>query len=149
MSLQKVLCLISTTQLWHHGKCLGCDRKRLLWRQKLWKMKYPIAALILSVNWFSIRYGILRFSYFGSKIINILSFRRHLQRNRIVLALKKMEELPNFSRAFHSYLQDKARSEANGIVQNKDKPRKNFTLDDVKCFSYSDQLRKYVKVKPQ
>ena len=59
-----------------------------------------------------------------------------------------MKPLTNFPAAFQSFVQEETRQEAQGILEDKDSPRTCFTLDDMRNFSYAEQLQKFKKTNP-
>lgn len=75
-------------------------------------------------------------------------FRDQLIKNRPERALRTMKSFPNFASAFHGFVQDEARKEAEGILSEKDPPCSAFTLDTVRKFSYKEQLAKLQRTTP-
>ena len=76
-----------------------------------------------------------------------------IARNKIVnqhpdRALRTMKNLSNFRPALQAFVQEESRLEAANILKHKDPPRTSFTLDMVKNFSYSEQLRKFQVTNP-
>ena len=59
-----------------------------------------------------------------------------------------MKSLPNFDLHLHSFIQDEARREAAGILNEKETPRNKFNLENLRKFSYKDQLDKFQRTNP-
>ena len=59
-----------------------------------------------------------------------------------------MKLLSNFEPAFQSFVQEESRLEAQQILEGKDSPRSSFKLEDLRNFSYSDQLIKFQRTNP-
>ena len=81
-------------------------------------------------------------------IIKSLNYRDQIIKNRPERALRTMKSLPNFTAAFHNFVQDEAHKEAEGILTEKDPSRKNFTLDSLRKFTYKEQLTKLQRTSP-
>ena len=58
-----------------------------------------------------------------------------------------MKSFSNFSSAFHNFVLDEARREAQTISE-KDPPRSAFTLETLRQFTYKDQLIKLQESSP-
>ena len=58
-----------------------------------------------------------------------------------------MKSFPNFTSAFHNFVLDEARREAQTISE-KDPPRSAFTLETLRQFTYKDQLIKLQESSP-
>ena len=59
-----------------------------------------------------------------------------------------MRPLPGFSAALVDFVQEEAFHEADGILKNKDPPVKEFSLDSLENFSYTEQLAKLQRTNP-
>ena len=59
-----------------------------------------------------------------------------------------MKSFPNFESELHSFIQDEARREATAVLSEKDPPRTQFTLQNLREFSYEDQLDKFQRTNP-
>ena len=75
-------------------------------------------------------------------------FRDQLLRNRIDRVLRSLKSYPNFEAAFHGFVQDEARREADNIVGEKDSARQEFNLETLRKFSYKAQLQKFQQTSP-
>ena len=59
-----------------------------------------------------------------------------------------MKPLPGFSSALARFVQNEAYHEASNILENKDPPVKEFTLDSLQQFNYKEQLSKLEHTNP-
>ena len=59
-----------------------------------------------------------------------------------------MKDLAEFPTEFLAFVHEEARKEAQGIVKEKDLPRSSFSLNDLRDFSYKDQLLKFQRTNP-
>ena len=62
--------------------------------------------------------------------------------------MRTMKALSSFPAEFQAFVHEEARREAQGILQEKDNPRASFTLQDMKNFSYTEQLAKFQRTNP-
>ena len=63
-------------------------------------------------------------------------------------ALRSMRTLPGFNSALVNFVQDEAYREGGGILAEKDAPRKDFTIENLRNFSYKEQLGKLQRTNP-
>ena len=59
-----------------------------------------------------------------------------------------MKSLPSFPEEFLVFVQEEARLQAQGILEDKDNPRTSFTLTNMLDFSYNEQLKKFQQTNP-
>ena len=59
-----------------------------------------------------------------------------------------MKELPGFTRDFRQFVREECRTEANLILEQKDPPLREFSMESVKNFSYLSSLAKLECVVP-
>ena len=59
-----------------------------------------------------------------------------------------MRDLPNFDKALQSFVQEQAKKDADKVLDEKDPPRAQFTLENIKDFSYKNELDKLQKNYP-
>ena len=59
-----------------------------------------------------------------------------------------MKDLPDFDTALQSFVQEEARKEANSVISEKDSPKSQFTLENLRKFSYKGELDKFQKTNP-
>jgi hypothetical protein len=62
--------------------------------------------------------------------------------------LRSLKSFPSFQTAFHSFVQEEARSEAENVLKDKDDARSEFNLDNLRKFSYKEQLVKFQRTNP-
>ena len=53
-----------------------------------------------------------------------------------------MKLLPRFRSVFIDFVQEEAYNEAGDILDEKDPPRKEFRIEDLRNFTYKEQLNK-------
>ena len=68
---------------------------------------------------------------------------RHVQR-----ALRSMKSLSNFETELQAFIQEESRSQAERILEDKDPAKSSFTLENLRKFSYKEQLQKFQKTNP-
>ena len=76
------------------------------------------------------------------------SSRDQLLRTRIIRALRTMKSFPNFDSELHLFIQEEARREASGVLKEKDVSKQGFNLENLRKFSYKDQLDKFQRTNP-
>ena len=59
-----------------------------------------------------------------------------------------MKSLPNFPSALVAFVQEESRLQAEAVVDQKDPSRTTFSLDNLREFSYKEQLHKLQKTSP-
>ena len=74
--------------------------------------------------------------------------RDQIKNHRVGRAFRSMKPLKEFNAEFQSFVQEESRLQAHGILQEKDTPRTNFTLSDLRTFSYNDQFLKFQRTNP-
>ena len=77
-------------------------------------------------------------SHCRKQIIN-----RHLQ-----TAFRSMRTLSDFDTEFQQFVQEESRLEASRILEVKDPSKTSFTLENLRKFSYKEQLHKFQKTTP-
>ena len=84
----------------------------------------------------------------GVNFIQVQFYRDQLLKFRVSRALRTMKAWPNFPSEFYAFVQDEARSEATAILSEKDQPRPQFNLENLRKFSYKAQLDKFQRTNP-
>ena len=59
-----------------------------------------------------------------------------------------MKELTSFDKALHTFVQEEARKEADTVLSDKDPPRAQFSLENIRKFSYKSELDKFQTTNP-
>ena len=59
-----------------------------------------------------------------------------------------MKEWPNFDSALQTFVMNEAKKEADSVCSEKDTPRSQFNLENVRKFSYKSELDKFQKTNP-
>ena len=59
-----------------------------------------------------------------------------------------MKTLSNFDSAFQSFVQEETKKEADAVLDEKDDPRSEFKLKNIRKFSYKNELDKFQKTNP-
>ena len=59
-----------------------------------------------------------------------------------------MKDIPSFDKHHHSFVQEEARKEADAVLSEKDPPRAEFTLANIRKFSYKNELDKLQRNNP-
>jgi hypothetical protein len=59
-----------------------------------------------------------------------------------------MKACPNFDLHLNTFVQEEARKEADAVLGEKDLIRPEFTLQNLRKFSYKDQLDKFQRTNP-
>ena len=76
------------------------------------------------------------------------TFRNQILNRRLLPAFRTMKSLPNFPSELVSFIQEESRIQAEAIVGQKEPCRTALTLDNVRQFSYKEQLQKLQKTNP-
>ena len=59
-----------------------------------------------------------------------------------------MKSFSGFAPAFLSFVQEESRLQADVVLEEKDPPRSSFTLENLRKFSYKEQLQKFQRTNP-
>ena len=74
--------------------------------------------------------------------------RDQLLRNRVLRALRSLKSYPSFPRDFQTFVMEEARREADQILNEKDVRRTEFTVEDLRKFSYKEELQRFQRTNP-
>ena len=77
-----------------------------------------------------------------------MNCRDQILSHRLGRAFRTMKSLPSFQDELQTFVQEEARLQAQGILEDKDDPRASFSLADMTEFSYKEQLRKFQRTNP-
>ena len=74
--------------------------------------------------------------------------RDQLMRNRIKRALRTMKDFHNFDIALQTFVLEETKREAETVVGDKDPPKSQFCLENIRKFSYKSELDKFQQSNP-
>ena len=74
--------------------------------------------------------------------------RKQILHRRVHSALRTMKPMSNFHHDLASFIQEESRLQAEAIVEHKDPTRATFTLENIRKFSYKEQLHKLQRTNP-
>ena len=67
---------------------------------------------------------------------------------KLVRALRKMKDLKGFDTALQVFVQEETNKESDNILGDKDLPKSEFNLENIRRFSYKSELDKFQKTNP-
>ena len=81
-------------------------------------------------------------------LLNCQYLRDQIVRHRVQRALRTMKQISSFDSALHSFVQEETKREADAVISDKDIPRSEFNLENIRKFSHKAELDKFQKTNP-
>ena len=88
------------------------------------------------------------------RLVKILTINKNFRCRKQILdrhdqrALRTMKSLSDFDSAFQRFVQEESRLQAEGILREKDPSKNIFSLENLRQFSYKEQLHKFQRTNP-
>ena len=81
-------------------------------------------------------------------LLNCQYLRDQIVRHRVQRALRTMKQISSFDSALHSFVQEETKREADAVLSDKDIPRSEFNLENIRKFSHKAELDKFRQTNP-